>query len=46
MLALKNYDKFQLDIEQGKNIVKKFLENFFISELMDESNKMKDFGAH
>lgn len=30
-------------MEQGKNIVKKFLENFFISELMDEQNKMKSF---
>ena len=45
MLAIKNYEQFQTDIDQGKSIIKKFLENFFISELMDESNKMKEFGG-
>ena len=36
MASVKNYEQFQKDIEQGKNIVSKFLENFFISELMDD----------
>lgn len=41
--GLRDYEEFQSELEQGKNIVVKFLENFFISKLMDNSNKVGNF---
>ena len=43
--GIRDHDTFQANIEQGRNIVNKFIENFFIKNLMDEStNKMASFG--
>ena len=44
MSGMKDYENFTIIIEQGKNIINKFMENFFIAKLMDESNKMETFG--
>jgi hypothetical protein len=34
-MGLKDYENFQTEIEQGKNIIEKFKENFFIAKLME-----------
>jgi hypothetical protein len=35
-LGLKDYQNFTEQIEQGKNIISKFKDNFFILDLMNE----------
>ena len=45
-MGIKDYENFQTEIEQGKNIIVKFKENFFISKIMEEqneSNKVANF---
>ena len=45
-MGIKDYENFQTEIEQGKNIIVKFKDNFFIAKLMEEqseSNKVTNF---
>lgn len=41
--GIRNYEQFSSDIEHGRNIVSKFIDNFFIKDLMQKS-KMDDMG--
>ena len=40
---MRNYEQYQLDCEHGRNIVTKFIDNFFIKQLMEKS-KLEDMG--
>ena len=43
MDGMKEYETFTQTIESGKNIISKFMENFFIAKLMEDQSRMKDF---
>jgi len=42
-MAIRDYPNFQEQIEHARSICTKFVENFFIKDLMDQSNKVATF---
>ena len=41
--GLHDYENYCAQLEQGKNIVSKFIENFFLLEVMEKDDKMAIF---
>ena len=41
--GLHDYEAYCAQLEQGKNIVSKFIENFFLLEVMEKDDKMARF---
>jgi len=41
--GLHDYENYCKQLEQGKNIVSKFIENFFLLEIMQKDDKMARF---
>lgn len=41
--GIRNYEEYVKELGHGRNIVTKFIDNFFIKELMNKS-KMEDMG--
>ena len=41
--GIHDYENYTALLEQGKNIVQKFLENFFLLEIMEQDDKMTRF---